>query len=104
MTRPALLDAAVVATWTTAHHNWLFEGTRIVREIRTTDYLSGARIVEAQAHLAERLDHHPLVILEYLRLRIEVWTHDQGGVTQLDLEYAEGLDVILAGEFAEFVL
>jgi len=39
----------------------------------------------------------------YRRLRFELWTHDRGGLTQLDLEYAEGLDSIIDNDFGEFV-
>jgi 4a-hydroxytetrahydrobiopterin dehydratase len=60
--------------------------------------------VQAQVALAERLDHHPDLTLGYRQLRVEVWTHDRAGVTQLDLDYAEGFDAIIADEFAAFVL
>jgi 4a-hydroxytetrahydrobiopterin dehydratase len=60
--------------------------------------------VQAQVALAERLDHHPVVTLGYRKVRFELWTHDQGGLTQLDLEYAEGLDELLADEFRDDVL
>jgi 4a-hydroxytetrahydrobiopterin dehydratase len=75
----------------------------LFRYVRTTDYLSGARIIEAQVALAERLDHHPIVTFEYRRLRFEVWTHDRDGLTQLDLDYAEGLDELLDNDFADSV-
>jgi 4a-hydroxytetrahydrobiopterin dehydratase len=54
--------------------------------------------------LAERLDHHPVVTLGYRKVRFELWTHDQGGLTQLDLDYAEGLEALLADEFADVVI
>ena len=75
-----------------------------MRYVRTTDYPSGARLIEAQVELAERLDHHPDVTFSYRRLRFEVWTHDRDGLTQLDLDYAEGLDVLIERDFADFVL
>lgn len=104
MIRPERLDDDIVQSWTAAHANWRVEDSHLVREIRTTDYPSGAQLIQAQVTLAENLDHHPIVTLEYRRVRFELWTHDQGGLTQLDLDYAEGLDSIIAGEFAEFVL
>jgi pterin-4a-carbinolamine dehydratase len=53
---------------------------------------------------AERLDHHPVVSVGYCQLRFELWTHDRGGVTRLDLDYAEALDEIVATRFAAFVV
>lgn len=104
MTRPVRLADDVVQTWTAAHKFWRVEDSHLVREIATTDYPSGARLIQAQVKLAEGLDHHPIVTLEYRRVRFELWTHDRGGLTQLDLDYADGLDAIVANEFAEFLL
>ena len=104
MSRPARLADDVVQQWTSAHRHWHSEDSHLVREVRTTDYPSAARIVQAQVALAERLDHHPDLTLGYRQLRVEVWTHDRAGVTQLDLDYAEGFDAIIADEFAAFVL
>ena len=104
MNRPSRLDDAVVQTWVTAHPTWHLEDAHLIREIRTTDYPSGARLIQAQVTLAERLDHHPFVTLGYRKVRFELWTHDQGGLTQLDLDYAEGLEALLADEFADVVI
>jgi 4a-hydroxytetrahydrobiopterin dehydratase len=103
LTRPALLDARVVDEWTSAHSRWHVADGHLIRHVRTVDYPSGARIIEAQVALAEGLDHHPLVTFEYRRLRFELWTHDRDGLTQLDLDYAEGLDALLDNDFAAFV-
>lgn len=104
MSRPALLDEEVVRDWLNDHPLWRGVDSHLVREIATVDYPTGARLILAQVQLAESLNHHPDVALGYRRVRFEVWTHDQGGLTQLDLKYAEGLDLIIEEEFAEFVL
>jgi 4a-hydroxytetrahydrobiopterin dehydratase len=97
------LDDRVVREWILHHHHWDLEDAHLVRYIKTSDYPSGALIIQAQVALAERLDHHPGVTFTYRRLRFELWTHDRDGVTQLDLDYAEGLDAIIESDFAEFV-
>ena len=102
MTRPARLEDRVVAAWTTAHPHWAIEDSHLVRYVKTTDYPSGARLLQAQVVLAEGLDHHPDVTFSYRRLRFELWTHDRDGLTQLDLDYAEGLVSIIANDFDGF--
>ncbi len=104
MTRPERLADGVAESWIASHPAWQVEDSHLVREIVTTDYPSGARLIQSQVALAEGLDHHPNVSLGYRRVRFELWTHDREGLTQLDLDYAEGLDSIIAGEFAEFVV
>ncbi len=102
MTRPPRLDEEVVAEWLARHGSWREEGRHLVREIVTTDYPSSVRILDAQVALAEGLDHHPTVTLGYRTLRFELWTHDRDGLTQLDVDYAEGLDRIVNENFGGF--
>ena len=102
MTRPPRLEEEVVAAWLASHGPWREEGGHLVREIVTTDYPSSVRILDAQVALAEGLDHHPIVTLGYRTLRFDLWTHDRDGLTQLDLDYAEGLDRIVAESFGGF--
>lgn len=104
MTRPDRLDDAIVQNWITANPKWRIEDSHLVREVATKDYPSSVRLLQAQVTLAEGLDHHPNVTLGYRRVRFELWTHDVDALTPLDLDYAEGLDAIIADDFAEFVL
>lgn len=96
MTRPARLAHAALDEWLSRHTAWTFVDGHLVREVHTPDYRSGAALVHDQVDLAERLDHHALLTLGYRELRVEVWTHDRQGITQLDLEYAEGFDELVA--------
>ena len=104
MTSPERLDGTSVATWLRSHPNWQLVDAHLVREIRTTDYPSAVEIVQAQVATAQRLDHHPLITVGYCRLRFELWTHDRGGLTQLDLDYAEALDETVSSQFAGVVV
>jgi len=42
--------------------------------------------------LADELDHHPNISLEYAGLTLSIHTHDQRGITVLDLVYAARLE------------
>lgn len=103
MSRPRLLEAEVLNEWLTSRTQWHVIDGHLVREILTVDYPSSVRILEAQVELAERLDHHPIVQLGYCSARFELWTHDRDGLTQLDLDYAQGLDEIIGRDFTEFL-
>ena len=100
MTRPAVLEPAAIDGWLASHPRWRLEDGHLVRELTTVDYVSAVRLLTAQVPLAEGLDHHPMVELGYRTLRFEMWTHDRGGLTSLDLAYADGLDEIIARDFA----
>jgi pterin-4a-carbinolamine dehydratase len=42
--------------------------------------------------LADELDHHPNIALEYAGLTLSIHTHDKNGITVLDLVYAARLE------------
>ena len=103
MSRPPRLDDAAVHEWLVGHPAWLFDGGHLIREFDTIDYPSSVTLVDALVATAEALDHHPIITIGYRHLRFELWTHDQGGVTHLDLDYANVLDALLLGEFASLL-
>lgn len=103
MSRPLRLDDGAIASWLGEHVLWQVEGGHLVREVKTTDYASSVAILDAQVNLAETLDHHPIVTLGYRHLRFELWTHDRGGLTELDERYAEGLDELIRTRFNDVV-
>ncbi len=89
--------------WLAAHPAWLFNGGHLIREFDTIDYPSSVTVVDALVETAEALDRHPIITIGYRHLRFELWTHDQRGVTHLDLDYANALDDLLLGEFASLI-
>lgn len=70
-------------------------GGKFTRTLKTLDYSSCVEILSAQVELAERLDHHPNVEVSYRKITFQIWTHDCDGITQLDIDYIEGLDKLL---------
>lgn len=103
MSRPTVLEPDALTVWLGAHPHWQLDSGHLVREVDTTDYASAVAIVGAQVNLAEELNHHPSVTVGYRHLRFELWTHDQRGLTELDLRYAQGLDDLIHAQFADVV-
>ncbi len=100
MSRPERLEDDVVDSWLAGHPAWTLENDHLVRELRTVDYPSGVAIVAAQVDLAQRLDHHPIATVGYREVRLVLFTHDRGGITRLDLEYAGAFDQLLDERFS----
>lgn len=57
--------------------------------------MHGVAFAVAVAHLADELDHHPELTLEYPAVRVRIQTHDAGGVSALDLALAERIEHLL---------
>ena len=70
---------------------WDLVGGRLRRELRFRDFSQAFAFMTRVALLAEKLDHHPDWSNVYNRVTIELWTHDAGGVTDRDLDFAQAV-------------
>ncbi|TGK38353.1 4a-hydroxytetrahydrobiopterin dehydratase [Leptospira gomenensis] len=55
-------------------------------------YLSGVKFVSALAEIAEKMDHHPNILLGYRKVSVEIFTHFQQGITELDLRFSQACE------------
>jgi 4a-hydroxytetrahydrobiopterin dehydratase len=58
--------------------------------------MTGIRIVDDVAVVAEELNHHPNVDIRWRDVTFTLSTHSEGGVTERDLELARRIDEIAA--------
>ena len=56
------------------------------------DFLTGIRLVDDVALVAETMDHHPDIDILWRTLTFTLSTHSAGGVTAADFELARGID------------
>ena len=72
-------------------NEWEFINSKIVRFIPRSSEISLGKIVKAIWDYAEKVDHHPDVLLTYSGVKITLFTHDQSGVTEKDIRFAQWL-------------
>jgi 4a-hydroxytetrahydrobiopterin dehydratase len=61
-----------------------------------------AELLEQVRRVADELNHHPVVDeQDPLQLRFDVWTHSEGGVTELDVALARRIDTVIADLLAQ---
>ena len=79
------------------HPGWQIvnEGQRIRREWTASNFMSAMVFFQAVAELSEDENHHPDIHLEgYRNVRIEIWTHAIGGLSENDFILAAKIDEI----------
>jgi 4a-hydroxytetrahydrobiopterin dehydratase len=69
--------------------DWTYENDALVRHLSFPSYLEGLAYVDRLAHEADRMDHHPSLVLDYKKVTVSYSTHSAGGITDLDFEAAE---------------
>jgi 4a-hydroxytetrahydrobiopterin dehydratase len=74
---------------------WRREGEAIVREWKLANFAEAIAFVNRVAELAESAGHHPdIAVHAWNRVRLELSTHSQGGLTEADFALAEQIDAL----------
>ena len=71
---------------------WSLEGGKLHRELKFKDFVAAFSFMTAIAIQAERMNHHPEWFNVYSTVRIDLATHDVGGISQKDFELAKIID------------
>ncbi len=92
MNRPDRLADDAVRVRLGTLHGWTHDNGKLLREFRFADFSSAFAFMTRAAMRAEQLDHHPDWFNVYSRVKVQLSTHDAGGVTELDFLLAEAMD------------
>ena len=73
---------------------WRFDGKYLSVEFTFQSFTATMAFVDAVAACAERLDHHPRMIVDYRTLSLQIFTHDVQGITQKDFDLAVEINTL----------
>ncbi len=74
---------------------WYRSGQAIVREWKLADFAAAIAFVNRVAGLAEAANHHPDILIHgWNKVRLELSTHSEGGLTAADFELAVKIDAV----------
>ncbi|ELZ03387.1 4a-hydroxytetrahydrobiopterin dehydratase [Natrialba asiatica] len=68
---------------------WAQDDDEIVRTYEFDDYLRGVNFAQMVGEIAESQFHHPEIIIRYSEVEIRLTSHEEGGITDDDIEMAE---------------
>ncbi|MGI9323933.1 MAG: 4a-hydroxytetrahydrobiopterin dehydratase [Pseudomonadales bacterium] len=83
--RLAILNSTVNNAWT------LHDG-KLRREFQFRDFVTAFGFMTQVALIAERMNHHPEWFNVYRTVRVDLTTHDAGGISSKDFELASAMD------------
>lgn len=73
---------------------WSGDSAAIATSLVFDTYEAGVAFAVQVALLAQRMDHHPDILIGWRRVTITYTTHDAGGVTGRDLAAARAVEAI----------
>jgi 4a-hydroxytetrahydrobiopterin dehydratase len=92
-----LLSSAEINALLLSIPAWHRDGSRVVRSFRFPSFPSAIRFVTEVAQVAETLDHHPDILIQYRSVTLALTTHSAGGLTTLDFQSATTIDALPSG-------
>jgi len=73
---------------------WSVKDGAITKTFKHDSFPEAVVFVNAVAHLAELANHHPDIDIRYSNITLALVTHDQGGITNKDVELARRIEEI----------
>jgi 4a-hydroxytetrahydrobiopterin dehydratase len=71
---------------------WSVAGDALQRTFAFDDFLSAMSFVNRIAELAEEHQHHPDIMIRYNKVTLTLSTHDAGGLSVRDFDFARDTD------------
>jgi len=76
---------------------WSRNGDAIQRTYSFADFIGSMAFVNRVAERAEEVQHHPDILVRYSKVTLTLSTHDCGGLSEKDLEFAAASDQTYTG-------
>jgi 4a-hydroxytetrahydrobiopterin dehydratase len=73
---------------------WKVEYGALTRTVQFPDFPDAVTFVNRLCPEAEKAGHHPDIDIRYNKVKLMLVTHDQGGITEKDVQMAKKLDEV----------
>tara|TARA_B100000945_G_C20332656_1_gene573217 strand:+ start:603 stop:896 length:294 start_codon:yes stop_codon:yes gene_type:complete len=97
MTERVLLSSEELQSFSGRMPQWTVNEIAIERVFKFANFVEAFAFMTAVAMHCERLDHHPEWSNVYSTVNVRLTTHDQNGITRLDLALADVMEELADG-------
>jgi 4a-hydroxytetrahydrobiopterin dehydratase len=88
------IDRALGALNAKAAAPWQICQGKLNKEFHFNDFVDAFGFMAKAALVAEAMNHHPEWLNIYAKVRVDLSTHDAGGITDLDFALAERMELL----------
>jgi len=75
-------------------NDWSIVNEKLSKTFKFSNFIQAFGFMTEVAITSESMDHHPEWSNVYNRVEINLITHNEGGITKLDIELAKKIDTI----------
>ena len=90
--RPVKLSKSEIAAALAKLPTWKVKSGKLHREYKFADFVAAFTFMSGAALVAQGMDHHPEWFNVWNVVRIDLATHDAGGITALDVKLAHVME------------
>ena len=91
----SLIDQNQLANFIAKNPSWIIDDKTIKKEFKFENFIDAFGFMSKVALLSEKMDHHPDWQNTYNKVKINLTTHDKGGITNNDIKLAESIDKLI---------
>ena len=77
------------------HPSWIIDNKTIKKEFEFDNFIDAFGFMSRVSLLSEKMNHHPDWQNTYNKVKINLTTHDKGGITNNDINLAESIDKLI---------
>jgi 4a-hydroxytetrahydrobiopterin dehydratase len=92
MSKPNKLDESDLQAQLATLPEWRIKSGKLHREYEFADFVAAFGFMASAALVAQGMDHHPEWFNVFSKVRVDLTTHDAGGITALDLKLARAME------------
>ncbi len=74
--------------------DWSLESSSITKDFEFNNFKESLDFVNKVGEIAEKLNHHPDILVSYHIVRLTLTTHSEKGLTKKDFDLAKDIDKI----------
>ncbi len=93
MSRPVLTEAELAQALATLE-GWAVVDGKLHKQFTFDDFVEAFGFMASAAIVAEAMNHHPEWFNVYNRVRVDLITHDSGGITTNDTDLAARMNAL----------
>ena len=99
--RPKKMSDGEIQAAVEGLEGWKVVGGKLHREYKFASFVEAFGFMASGALVAESMNHHPEWFNVYNTVRIDLTTHDAGGISENDLEMARRFEKLAASRAAK---
>ena len=76
-------------------NGWELKDGKIVRSFQFSSFMDAIEFVNEIARIAERLDHHPIITINWKTVKLSLKSFDVDAITKRDISLAEEIEKVI---------